>query len=70
MSGMVSSRFTAYISHILADCWWKRMGLGEIVCVGELEGGGGIVQEMQACLSECVSKRERDRERGGGYLEN
>lgn len=24
MNGMVASSFTAYISHTLTDCWWKR----------------------------------------------
>jgi len=32
--GMVASSFTAYISHILADCWRKRGGLREIVYGG------------------------------------
>lgn len=63
VSGVVASSFTAYISHTLADCWWKRGGLGEIV-YGGLERGGGIVCELHACLSQCVSKRERQREEG------
>lgn len=65
VSGMVASSFTAYISHKLADCWWKRMGLGEIVRRGSERGGGGIVCELHECLSECVSRREGDRERRG-----
>lgn len=61
-AALVASSFTAYISHTLADCWWKRGGLGEIVYGGLERGEGGIVCELHACLSECVSERERDRE--------
>ena len=74
VSGMVASSFTAYISHTLADCWCVcvRGGLGEIVYGGLERGEGGIVCELHACLSECVSERERERqtESGGGYSEN
>lgn len=49
VSGMVASSFTAYISHTLADCWWKRGGLGEIVYGGMERGGGQCV--WIACMS-------------------
>lgn len=53
VSGMVSSRFTAYISHILADCWWKRMGLREIVCRGLGSGGGHCVWNASMSIRMC-----------------
>lgn len=69
VSGMVASSFTAYISHKLADCWWKRMGLGEIVC-GGLERGGGALCVNCTNVYQNVLAKERETERGGGYLEN
>lgn len=64
VSGMVASSFTAYISHTLTDCWWKRGGLGEIV-YGGLERGGGALCVNCMHVYQNVLAGERDRERRG-----
>lgn len=69
-SGMVASSFTAYISHTLADCWWKGGGLGRNSVGGWWvwwEVRRGIVCELHACLSECVSEGERQGEEGATW---
>lgn len=69
MSGVVASSFTAYISHKLADCWWKRMGLGEIVRRGFGEGRGALCVNCTSVYQNVLAEG-RETERGGGYLEN